>query len=304
MVEFIDKPIQKRGRPINGSQPAGPSTIIKSAINIPGYTIISKLGDSDVSSVWQAKQESLNRVVSIKILKRKYASNQSDVDRFVSEAKMLAKLKSPHTIQIYDIGRYEDTFFIVMEYLDRRTLKEALESDGPLPQKQALMIAAAVVDALAEAWKVGKIFHGDVKPQNIMLERDGGIKIANLGLVRILNEHSEKSAGIDKPDEIPYYISPEQARGEKDVDYRSDMYSLGAVLYHMVTGQPPFAGKNKKEIMSAHERERIAHPCDVNPAITPGCSQIITRLMMKGPGYRFKEWDTVYKDRSVKISHL
>jgi serine/threonine-protein kinase len=255
MVEFIDKPIQRKtavtGNSATGS-PAAPA--LKHTVNISGYTIISKLGESNSSTVWKAKQESLNRMVAIKVLKKKSATDQADVEGFISEAKMLAKLKSPHTIQIYDIGNLDDTFYLVMEYLDRQTLKELLHKKGYLPQKEALNIAAAVVDALDEAWNTGKFYHGHLKPDNIMLEKDGSIKLSNLGLSRMLNAHN----AVSDSGEVPYYISPEQAHGDKNIDFRSDMYSLGALLYHMVTGKPPFAGKSKEEIMSAHNSEQIA----------------------------------------------
>jgi len=293
MVEFIDSPIRRKPPGAAGGvsgKPAAPA--LKHTVNISGYTIIAKIGESGSSTVWKAKQESLNRIVAIKVLKKKNAAESADVEGFISEAKILAKLKSPHTIQIYDIGKLDDTFYLVMEYLDRQTLKELLHEKGALPQKEALNIAAAIVDALDEAWNTGKFYHGDIKPDNIMLEKDGSIKLSNLGLSRMLNTHSISSGG----GEIPYYISPEQAHGDTKIDYRSDMYSLGALLYHMVTGQPPFAGKSRQEIMSAHNSEQIPYPCDLNPAVSPGCAQIITRLMMVGSNYRFKEWSSVYRD--------
>ncbi len=297
MVEFIDKPITKRTPSSEGSSSSSPEPIkLKHSINIPGYTILSKLGERVSSTVWQARQESLNRLVAIKVLKKQYSTNQQEVDDFISEAKAVAKLKSPNIIQVYDIGNHKDTFYFVMEYIEGKTLNHLLKTEINIPQKKALSIAFAVASALEEAWNRSKIVHCDIKPENIMLENDGSIKVANLGLAGIINRHAETSSGKDVFHGTPNYMSPEQFDGKVTIDYHSDMYSLGATLYHMVTGHIPFIEKKESDIATAHKFEQLPCPSDVKPNITPGCCQIITRLMMKDSGYRFKEWSTVCRD--------
>ncbi len=297
MVEFIKKPEVMLEDPAGDSSSGAPAPVqLKHAVNIPGYTILSKLGERASSTVWQARQESLNRLVAIKILKKQYSSNQQDVDDFVNEAKAVAKLKSPNIIQVYDVGSHKDTFYFVMEYIEGQTLNHLLKTERYLPQKKALVIAAAVANALEEAWNKEKIVHRDIKPENIMLENDGSIKVSNLGLAGIIKSHADVSESNDDFIGTPNYMSPEQIDNSREVDFRSDMYSLGATLYHMLTGQMPFAGKKNSEIISAHKFEQLACPSDLKQGITTGCSQLITRLMMKEPKYRCKDWVTVYRD--------
>jgi len=283
MVEFIDKPTT-------------PLPTLKQAIDIPGYKILNKLGEGATAAVWRAEQTSLARPVAIKVLKQEYASDPEEVDAFIREARSIAKLKSRNVIQVYDVGRHEDHFYFVMEFVDGPTLGRVLKDEGALDQRQAFTIAAAVAEALDEAWQSGRIFHRDVKPDNIMLDNDGGTKIADLGLAGIIDARGESSVRSDEIAGTPNYMSPEQARGGSDLDFHTDMYSLGATLYHMVTGQMPFAGEDTMTILDAQQTRKIPHPSDINSKITPGCGRIISKLMMKDPKYRYKSWSSASSD--------
>jgi len=302
MVEFIDKSVVKTGTSLKRTPAEAPAPIkLKQAINIKGYTILSKLGERATSTVWKAKQESLNRIVAIRILKNQFSSNQQDVDDFINEAKSVAKLKSPNIIQIYDIGRHKNTIYFVMEYIEGQTLNHLLKTERYLPQKKALSIAAAVANALDEAWNKGEIVHRDINPENIMIENDGSIKVANLGLAGIIDRHTATSDSKNGFLGTPNYMSPELLDGTEKINYHSDMYSLGATLYHMLTGQIPFAGKSLSDTISAHKFDQLTCPSDLKPNITTGCRQIITRLMAKKPDYRFKTWTSAYHNL-VKLS--
>lgn len=283
MVEFIDKP-------------TAPPPRLKQAIEIPGYKILNKLGEGVTAAVWRAEQTSLARSVAIKILKREYASDPEEVEAFIREARSIAKLKSRNVIQVYDVGRHEEHFYFVMEFVDGPTLGRVLDDEGAMDQRQAFTIAAAVAEALDEAWQSSKIFHRDVKPDNIMLDNDGGTKIADLGLAGIIDARGESSVRNDEIAGTPNYMSPEQARGSTDLDFHTDMYSLGATLYHMVTGQMPFAGEDTMTILDAQQSRQIPHPSDIKPNITPGCTRIISKLMMKDPKYRYKSWSAASTD--------
>lgn len=299
MVEFIDKQMAAKNASNDKGVSETPESLkLKQSIIIPGYTILSKLGERAASTVWQARQESLNRLVALKVFKKQYSDNQQNVDDFISEAKAVAKLKSPNLIQVYDIGHYNDTFYFVMEYIEGITLNHLLKTEGNLSQKKALTIAAAIASTLEEVWKKSKIFHCDIKPENIMLDNDGSIKVKNLGLAGIVNRHIDRSVDSNDIQEMQNYMSPEQLEKNTAVDYRSDMYSLGAMLYHMVTGHIPFIEKQQSDIAKAHKTEQLPSPSDIKPGITPGCCQIIARLMMKKPSFRFKDWSTVSRELS------
>lgn len=284
--------------PAPAPEPKKDKTALKSlkpVITIPGYTIITKLGESESFTVWKAKQESLNRFVTIKFLKADCSKDNDD--SILKEAKVAARIKSSNVIRVYDTGMYEGKYYFVMEFVDGDTLKYLLDSQISLPQEKALVIAAAIAEGLHEAWSKHGIFHHNLNPANIRIEKDGSVKLSNLGLVGIIQAKGSKHIHAQRD---PNYMSPEQAAGG-EVDYRTDMYSLGAVLYHIVTGQVPFDGKNYDDVLLAQRNDKIPNPIDINPAISKGCAQIITRLMMKEPRHRFRDWGTVYDDL-IKLS--
>ena len=233
MVEFTDNASEQPkpatatspadGSPLPPPPPPPPSPTLKRAINIPGYTIMSKLGEGASATVWLAQQDSLDRPVAIKILKQQHSSDPQEVEDFINEAKAVAKLKSHGIIQIYDIGRHEQMIFFAMEYVDGETLFRTLQSKGRLEQKRALTIATAVAKALDDAWNSGKIFHRDIKPDNIMLEKGGGIKLADLGLAGMIDPHGGSSVREHEIVGTPHYMSPEQARGDGKLDFHTDM---------------------------------------------------------------------------------
>ena len=275
---------------------------LKTAIEIPGYTILSKLGEGASAVVWLARQESLDRSVAIKILKNQLSEDPQEVEDFINEAKSVAKIKSRNIIQIIDVGRHKDMSYFVMEHVEGITLGRALANEGRLGQKKALSIAAAIATGLDDAWTSGKIIHRDIKPENIMLEKSGTIKIADLGLASIMHKEGGSSIRDGEIAGTPNYMAPEQGFGEGDIDCRSDMYSLGAVLYHMVTGVMPFNGEDNHSVLEAQQSRQLANPRDLNTSLTPGCAQIITKLMMKKSKYRFQDWSTVAKELSKLAS--
>jgi serine/threonine protein kinase len=298
MVEFVDNSSSAlspqtapAAGPTDDKTPLAPLT---QAINIPGYTILNKLGEGEMAAVWKAEQQSLKRLVAIKILKPEFCRDEEKAAHFIDEAKSVAKLKSRHIIQIYDAGKFEESHYLVTEYVEGRTVGELLKGGGTIDQKKALAIAAAVAEGLDEAWSSEGLHHGNLKPDNIMLDRDGDIKIADLGLSGVVALQG------DRPDrknaELPHYMAPEQARGGKDIDFRANMYSLGATLYQMVTGKIPFAGLDHSAVLQAQAKDQIPDPREINADITPGCAQIITKLMMKEPRYRHRRWETAARD--------
>lgn len=266
------------------------------AINIPGYEILLKIGEGATATVWRARQQSLDREVAIKILKPQFTADAEEVASFLREARAAAKLKSHNIIQVYDVGQHEETIYFVMECVNGHTLGTIMAIGDPIAQKRALSIAASVAEALADAWKAEKIIHRDIKPENIIIEKGGGVKLADLGLSGMVDNkgHLEGDDGCIAG--TPNYMAPEQAAGSENVSFSADMYSLGAVLYYMLTGQLPFNGRPPTDILQAQIHEQLRFPQDINPKVSSSCGQLIARMMMKKPDDRYHDWESAIAD--------
>ena len=258
----------------------------KAEQQIPGYAIVRKLGSGAMATVYKAKQLSLDRWVAIKILPRKHTNNPQFVDRFYAEGKAAAKLNHPHIVQAIDVGKAGEFHYFVMEYVEGRTAFDDITEQGPYPEKEALRIILQITMAMAHAHEQGFI-HRDVKPKNIMITKEGAAKLADMGLARAVSDREAAEAEQGKAFGTPYYISPEQIRGEVHVDARADIYSLGATLYHMITGQVPFEGANPSAVMHKHLRADLVPPDHINPALSTGISEIVEVCMAKDPDQRY-----------------
>jgi serine/threonine protein kinase len=269
-------------------------------LEIPGFELIERLGAGGMASVWKARQISLDRIVAIKILYSQFSSDPSDVDRFLSEARMTARLKHPGIVQVYDVGVHENMYYIVMEYVAGYTVGSWIERSGVLSAHDCLLTTECIADALNYAWELDQIIHCDIKPHNALIDADGTIKISDLGLARTLSILSVND-GSDDIMGTPFYMSPEQAMGEQDLDCRSDIYSLGAMLYHMSTGSMPFQGYPDEEVMDMQVTHVIPDAMDVNPEIPTPMAWLIEKMMCKQRDGRQLTWTDVVADiRHVK----
>ena len=263
-------------------------------MDIPGLNLVKKIGEGGMATVWKAHQVSLDRIVAVKILNAEFASDPDEVRDFINEARAAANLKHPNIIQVHDVGEHEGTYYIVMELVNGATVGALLERDGPLSPKRALHIVDDLAKALDYAWTEAGMIHRDIKPDNIMIDADGTVKLADLGLARRGLTRRSENADADRMIEgTPNYMSPEQARAVPALDCRTDMYSLGATLYHMVTGVLPFADVQPMRALQAQIDGELPNPRDINPAITQGLAAFIRRLMMKVPPDRFEDWDAM-----------
>ncbi len=263
---------------------------------IPGYQIISKLGAGAMATVFKARQLSLDRIVAIKVLPKRMSENKEFVDRFYMEGKAAAKLNHPNIVGAYDVGEAGGYHYFVMEYVAGKTVYDQLIDEGkPYTEKQALDVIIQVCRALVHAHQAGLI-HRDVKPKNIMMTPDGIAKLADMGLAREADDKVAAAAEAGKAYGTPYYISPEQIRGQLNVDFRADIYSLGATLYHMVTGRVPFEAPSPAAVMHKHLKEALVPPDHVNASLSAGISEIIEVAMAKDPAKRYSSTSDMLTD--------
>ena len=259
----------------------------RSGQQIPGYSIIGKLGAGAMATVFKAKQLSLDRTVAIKVLPRRFSNNADFIRRFYAEGRAAAALNHPNIVQAYDVGQAGEFHYFVMEYVEGATVHDLVVERKRLDEKTAIEIILQVAEALEHAHDRGLI-HRDVKPKNIMLTRGGVAKLADMGLARAVTDLEAAEAEAGKAFGTPYYISPEQIRGEKEISPAADIYSLGATLFHMVTGSVPFDGKSPAEVMKRHLKAELTPPDHVNPKLSAGISQVIEMMMAKGVKERYQ----------------
>ncbi len=259
----------------------------RAGAQIPGYQIIKQLGAGAMARVFLAKQISLDRMVAIKVLPQKFTNNPDFVARFYAEGKAAAKLNHPNIVQAFDVGKSGEYHYFVMEFVDGRTVFDDITEKGVYSEEDAVRIGIECAKALDHAHKQGFI-HRDVKPKNIMMaDKGNGSKLADMGLARALSDVEAAEAEAGKAYGTPYYISPEQIRGEVDVDARADIYSLGATLYHMVTGQVPFDGANPSTVMHKHLKNALIPPDHLNKELSSGISEVIEVCMAKDRTKRY-----------------
>ncbi|MDP3012750.1 MAG: Stk1 family PASTA domain-containing Ser/Thr kinase [Candidatus Subteraquimicrobiales bacterium] len=255
------------------------------------YKVISKIGKGGMADVYKAEDAVLNRTVAVKVLHSQFAQEENFVARFRREAQAAAGLNHPNIVNIYDWGSEEDTYYIVMEYLAGRNLKEIIQERGPLPVEVAIDIASRVLSALHYAHK-HEIIHRDIKPHNIIITADGDIKVTDFGIARAISATTTQTGSILG---TAQYISPEQAKGEL-ATVSSDVYSLGAVLYEMLVGRPPFEGDSPVSIALKQVHEAPMAPRAINPEIPETLERIVLKGLAKHPSDRYETAEEMQKD--------
>ncbi|MGA2522194.1 MAG: protein kinase [Acidimicrobiales bacterium] len=257
------------------------------------YELSHLVARGGMAQVYRAHDQLLDRPVALKVLFPELSIDRSFVERFRREAQAAANLSHPNIVPVFDWGEDGGTYFIVMEFVDGRALSSILRTAGPLHPDRAAEIAADVAGALAYAHRHG-VVHRDVKPGNVLITEEGIIKVTDFGIARAVNtEESLTQTGAVMG--TATYFSPEQAEG-MGVDSRSDIYSLGVVLFEMVTGRPPFLGDTPVAVASKHVREHPPAPRDVNPSVPPDLEAIILKCMAKSPDHRYATGDDLRID--------
>jgi len=276
---------------------------------LPGYHVLGKLGKGAMATVYKARQLSLDRIVAVKVLPKKMSDNAEFVDRFYKEGRAAARLSHNNIVQAIDVGSNADGLhYFVMEYIEGDTLYDIMQpppvgQGRHFTEAEALDITIQIADALAHAHQRGLI-HRDVKPKNILLTPQGVAKLTDLGLARATDDLQAAESEAGKAYGTPYYISPEQIRGDVNIDFRADIYSLGATMYHLVTGRPPFEGETPSAVMHKHLRQALVPPDHVNTALSSGIGEIIEVAMAKDRDERYARTEDMLEDlRDVRAGN-
>ncbi len=269
------------------------------SFSIEGFELLEKLGQGTTGAVYKARQLSLDRIVALKILAPHLASNPAYVGRFQREARIVSRLAHVNVIGGIDVGESGGYRYFVMEFVDGPTLLRILERGGALDENRAAKITLQIARALDHAHRLCLV-HQDVKPDNIIVAEGGIAKLCDLGLAKV--RHSEEGEGAGRTLGTPNYTSPEQARGEEDVDIRSDIYSLGATTYHALCGTVPFPGSSPGATLSRHLHERPRSPREVVPTVSEEVSRMVLKMMEKRPSDRYQAPSEIVEDLEALLA--
>jgi serine/threonine-protein kinase len=259
---------------------------------IGGYEIISKLGEGGLGVVYKARQLSMGRIVAIKVLHEKWMTDEEFRKRFLVEARLVGRLSHTNLVQVFDVGRYKSTYYYSMEFVDGETVEDIIDRDGGMAVLQSLEVIFQMVRAIQYLHQYS-IVHRDIKPGNIMLGHTGVAKLGDFGFVKTNLDSLISSEGevLGTPD----YISPEAAMGATDLDFRSDVYSLGATFYHMICGAPPFKG-TPSEVMDRHIKEAPPSLKTINASLSDHVCLVVEKMMAKRRENRYQNASELFDD--------
>ena len=265
-------------------------------MNLEGFDILEQLGHGGMATVYRARQISLDREVAIKVFAPRFEPTPEDREQFQHEARIAARLKHPGLVQVYDAIFTNEMYCFVMELVQGYTVGSWSDRKGHLEERQVLDIADCVAAALDYAWTQHGVIHCDIKPDNLMVDADGTVKILDLGLCKTAQAIMQQSEADDQVYGTPQYLSPEQAIGQSDLDCRTDIYALGATLYHLATGQLLFPGYSDAEAMDMQVRAKAPNPGAVNPELSPAFCSLLEKMLCKDRDHRQPDWHTVRTD--------
>ncbi len=263
------------------------------------YEIIEKIGNGGMATVYKAKCHVLNRYVAVKVLKDEYTTDAEFIRRFNAEAQSAAGLTHANIVSVYDVGHEDNIYYIVMELIQGKTLKQIINQDGSLPWKWSVNIAIQIASALEAAHR-NNIVHRDIKPHNIIITEDGIAKVTDFGIAKAVSNSTITAFGTTIGS--VHYFSPEHAKGGF-TDAKSDLYSLGVVMYEMLTGRVPFDADTPVSVALKHMQEKPVEPIKLNPSIPFAVNQIIIKAMEKEPSLRYQNATEMIKDLGMALKN-
>ena len=264
-------------------------------LSIPGFEDLEPLGQGGTATVWKARQTRLQRTVAIKILRRNLRANPDDLARFLREARAAASIIHPNLVQVIDAGEHDGMVYTVMEYVPGSSVADLLAVRQRFDEADALAIVSDLASALDACWRHHRMIHSDIKPDNILIHSNGAVKLADMGLACLGSmEDMPLEAGMTLG--TPNFMPPEQAVGGRAIDCRSDIYSLGATLYQMITGVLPFGDRSADEAMRGQVSGQLEDPWVLNPAISPACALLVEKWMARKLDDRPADWTEVLAD--------
>ena len=263
------------------------------------YEVLEKIGIGGMATVYKAKDNILKRNVAVKVLRDEFTTDEEFIKRFNTEAQAAASLTHPNIVSIYDVGHEDNLYFIVMELIQGKTLKQIITEDGVLPWKWSINIAIQIASALEIAHK-NNIVHGDIKPHNIIITEDGVAKVTDFGIAKAVSNSTITAFGTTIGS--VHYFSPEHARGGY-TDAKSDIYSLGVVMYEMMTGRVPFDADTPVSIALKHMQEKPVEPIKLNPSIPYAVNKIIMKAMQKEVALRYSSATEMLKDLNAALKN-
>ncbi len=272
-------------KPSSPQPAADPDSLVGKRLG--DYQVIALIAKGGMGAIYQAKQITLGRTVALKQLSRDLKDKQF-VRRFMTEARAAAKLSHPNIVQVYDVGCERGVHYLTMEFVEGESVYAKLQRDGAFAPRRAVEIAIDVANALACA-RASNIVHRDIKPHNVLLSDNGQTKVTDFGLAKLIDDPATGATQEGLGLGTPHYMAPEQATNAKAADHRADIYSLGATLYHMLTGRPPFIGASAYQIVRQHETEQAIPPAEYNPDIPDSLCEVIAKMMAKSVDDRHQE---------------
>lgn len=267
------------------------SVKIESNEVIAGFKLIKRLGQGGMGEVWLAEQTAMERLVALKILKPEFSNAPNFRNRFINEIKHSAKLEHPNIVTAFDAGSYRGLYYLASSFIKGKQLLQKLEEEKVINEKESLQIALGISKALAYAWNEFNMLHRDIKPGNIIVDISSVPKLLDMGIAKTITEDNSLTMDGDLVG-TPFYISPEQAKSEP-LDFRSDIYSLGATLYHITTGVIPFQGTSTMGIIAKHITEALTPPIEINSFLSISTNNLIVKMMAKDKNDRFRSWEAV-----------
>ncbi len=294
-------PLPKETQPTKDTQPTVAPTrtmltpfedLSRGTVFAGRYEVIEEIGRGGMGKVYRVYDQKINEIVALKLIKPEIGFNEKAVERFKNELKVARKISHRHICRLYDLGEYALAHFITMEYVEGEDLKKFIRRAGQMTPGKAISLAKQVCEGLIEAHRLG-VIHRDLKPQNVMIDRDGNARIMDFGLARFVETEGVTGSGIMLG--TPEYMSPEQV-DLKDVDARSDIYSLGIIMYEMVTGRVPFQGETPLSIAIKHKSEKPRDLHELNPLVPDALTRLIYKCLEKDRAERYQSGEELLQD--------